>query len=109
MGFGRFFIRQTAKSITRTSARRRLNFDTLEDRLVMTVSLATIAPPPVLTSKHTYVPLVATDTNGRRLSEPKSSQLSDGLIGQGPGTRNDTYTPFLMYMAGHDTDLAFAR
>lgn len=77
MGFGRFFARHTSKSLPRSSARRRLSFDTLEDRLVMTVSLGTIAPPPVLTTKHTYVPLISTDTNGLPVSYSVTSANSN--------------------------------
>ena len=77
MGFGRFFTRQTAKSLSRSSVRRHLSFDTLEDRLVMSVSLATITPPPVLTSKDTLVPLVATDTSGLPISYSVTSANSN--------------------------------
>lgn len=63
MGLSRLFSRPDNKNTTRTN-RRVLGFDSLEDRLVMTVSLNTITPPPVLIGKHTYIPLEATDTNG---------------------------------------------
>ncbi|HQR07267.1 MAG TPA: peptidylprolyl isomerase [Gemmatales bacterium] len=73
MGFGRFFNRQTPKTSPRPHTRRSLSFDSLEDRLVMTVSLGTLAPPPVLVGKHTYVPLVANDTEGLPVSYSVSS------------------------------------
>ncbi|MFT3881000.1 MAG: peptidylprolyl isomerase [Gemmatales bacterium] len=73
MGFGRFFNRQTPQSSSRPQNRRSLSFDSLEDRLVMTVSLGTVTPPPVLVGKHTYVPLIATDTQGLPVSYSVSS------------------------------------
>lgn len=63
MGLPLLFHRNINMSSPRRSPRRILGFDSLEDRLVLTVTLAPIAPPPVLLSKHTYVPLVATDTD----------------------------------------------
>lgn len=64
MGLSRIFTRSSNKTATRTASRPILGFDTLEDRLVMTVSLGSITAPPVLFGKHTYIPLEATDTNG---------------------------------------------
>lgn len=63
MSLRRYFTRSNTMTTSRRASRRMLGFDTLEDRLVMTVSLAPIAPPPIQIGKHTYVPLVATDTN----------------------------------------------
>lgn len=77
MGFGRFFARQAPKTSPRPAARRSLSFDSLEDRLVMSVSLGTITPPPVLVGKHTYVPLIATDTEGLPVSYSVSSANSN--------------------------------
>lgn len=77
MGLGRFITRQHIKSTTRPTARRGLNIETLEDRLALSVSLPTITAPPVLTGKHTYIPLEATDTNGLPVSFSATSANSN--------------------------------
>lgn len=77
MGFGRFFARSATKSSPRPSAARRLSFDSLEDRLALTVTLGSITPPPVLVGKHTYVPLIANDTNGLPVSYSVTSVNSN--------------------------------
>ncbi|MFO0812147.1 MAG: peptidylprolyl isomerase [Gemmatales bacterium] len=76
MGLG-FFSRRTPSSTPRPAARRTLAIESLEDRLVLTVSLGTITAVPVLATKHTYIPVSATDTNGLPLTYSVTSANSN--------------------------------
>ncbi len=68
MGLGRFFSRRTPSATRPAMTRQPLAIETLEDRTVMTVTLGSITPVPVLTGKSTYIPVIATDTRGLPLT-----------------------------------------
>lgn len=68
MGLGRIFSRHTSSATRPAMTRQPLAIETLEDRTVMTVTLGSITPVPVLTGKSTYIPVIATDTRGLPLT-----------------------------------------
>src|SRR5579859_742690 len=52
---------------------------------------------------------VATNPDGRGLSDAALRELEDRFVGQGAGARDDADIAFLVNMAGHDADLAPPR
>ncbi len=51
---------------------------------------------------------IATDTDAGRLADPSSRQFVHGLIGEGPGTGDDTDRAGKGDLVGHDPDVGLA-
>jgi cyclophilin family peptidyl-prolyl cis-trans isomerase len=72
MGLGRLFRKDTSPSTKRPGSKRP-SFETLEERLALTVTLNSITAPPILLGKHTLVPISAVDSFGLPVTYSVSS------------------------------------